>query len=590
MANDNMPVAKSPGQKVRFMRRNQDLSMAQMADQADISRSYLWQIETGDHIPSYDVATRISRVLNSTPGKIWPQFEYDEETIVQELVIKEDENMDKMKEMPDLDKLLVAFLEVRASVNQKGSRYAETSSPNIDYQIAAKYLQRLIGLLQLDDINEIAQCLLTASKLEEQGNYEGVINEYNNARNLATKRIVIALIDWNIGNAYREIYDYGNAILNLEKAYNWFDVHKAISNFDLAGMEASLGWLYYRKGDYAKAKNFFEQAIFRWEEQEILNSNVNNINKAIHPDESLLAARRGFSSVLERQGDFQGASENLSRIIVEAENREEWVQVAWANARLGFLHIHTGEWSKAEEEMHAGMELAKDLSRTVANRRSLEILQEIILNNQALLQLRMGNTEEALQLSNQSLDKSRKLNDKRGEAFCHMYCAFIHIARGEWDQGLKHARLSETQFEKMGILYYLPEVYSAQVEIYLNVIGPDAAGPLAEEAVKHATGNNGIKKYQEGIALRSRGKVYARKENWDKARYDLEKSLLILEEVSEVYEEATSRLALVQVLIDASEDLPDLVTEHLEKAEIIANNLGAKLLLEQVGKIKSLIS
>ncbi|MCJ7533156.1 MAG: helix-turn-helix transcriptional regulator, partial [Anaerolineales bacterium] len=163
------------GKIVRRLREERDLSMKSAADKANISRTYLWQIETTDHVPSIEIAKNIAEVLGTTPGNIWPS--YAEADLQRTQSINDKEGTD----MSDHESILEVFLEARASVNQRGSQYAETSSPLVNYYVANQYIDRFAELLQSEN-NEIAECLLTAGICERQNNYTGAIEAYKEAK------------------------------------------------------------------------------------------------------------------------------------------------------------------------------------------------------------------------------------------------------------------------------------------------------------------------------------------------------------------------------------------------------------------------
>lgn len=581
MAKPFSTITQSSGAIIRRLREERNLTMKDAADAADISRTYLWQIETSDHVPSFDIAIKLARVLGANPGNIWPIYA-EKDDLQTEISLKEEKNMREQ------GRFIEIFLEVKASVSQRGSRYAETSYPLIDYLIAKQYIDRFAGLLGRDENDEVAQCLLTASLSENRENYVGAIEAYSEARRFVSDPNVIALIDWNIGNAYRELCKYAEAINYLERSLNWLE-KKSVSLDDMAGIETSLGWLYYRYGYYIKARQYFVNAIESWkrlrEDVETINSSGINLSHRTSYEDNYLAAFRGLGSVLERQGDFSGARNSFSEVDNVAKKNEDLVQLTWVTSRRGFLHIHTGDWTDAEEEMKQGMEKSGELIKTVPNRRSLQILQGIILNNQGLLHLRKGDFIKARELSEQSFNLSQELRDNRGGAFCHMFIAFAHVLKNEWDDALEHALMAENQFEEMKILYYLPELYCAQAEIFLNTTGAKGALPAAEKALALSIAPDSKSIYQEAIARRILGKVQARLGDLTTAEEQIKKSVELLNVVGEPYDLAFSHLVYAEILHDANLN-SDLMASHVEQAELISNQLGAKGLLQRILDLK----
>jgi transcriptional regulator with XRE-family HTH domain len=61
-------VATPLGDKIRKLRKDLKLSMEALAAQADMSKSYLWELENNDDAnPTMDKLASIARVLNTTP-------------------------------------------------------------------------------------------------------------------------------------------------------------------------------------------------------------------------------------------------------------------------------------------------------------------------------------------------------------------------------------------------------------------------------------------------------------------------------------------------------------------------------------------
>ncbi len=61
-------MATPLGEKIRKLRKEQKLSMEALAAAADMSKSYLWELENSDDAnPTMDKLASIAAVLNTTP-------------------------------------------------------------------------------------------------------------------------------------------------------------------------------------------------------------------------------------------------------------------------------------------------------------------------------------------------------------------------------------------------------------------------------------------------------------------------------------------------------------------------------------------
>lgn len=61
-------MATPVGDKIRKLRKEQKLSMEALAAQADMSKSYLWELENSDDAnPTMDKLAQLAAVLDTTP-------------------------------------------------------------------------------------------------------------------------------------------------------------------------------------------------------------------------------------------------------------------------------------------------------------------------------------------------------------------------------------------------------------------------------------------------------------------------------------------------------------------------------------------
>ena len=61
-------MATPVGDKIRKLRKEQKLSMESLAAEADMSKSYLWELENSDEAnPTMEILARIAAVLHTTP-------------------------------------------------------------------------------------------------------------------------------------------------------------------------------------------------------------------------------------------------------------------------------------------------------------------------------------------------------------------------------------------------------------------------------------------------------------------------------------------------------------------------------------------
>jgi len=391
---------------------------------------------------------------------------------------------------------------------------------------------------------------------------------------------VVALIDWNLGNLFAGNFRYEQALDHLFRALGRFRNRNRISPDDTAWMQTTIGYLSYRAGRCQTAIKQFTEAIARWEGAMTGQLPI--------PETGHLIARRGLGSIYERLGRFQDARDCLERTYRLAQEVGENAELAWLAARLGFLYIHTGDWNESDVKMKEAWEIIDRLMPTVSDKRGLEIIQEIILNNRGLLLLRKGCYEEALEQSRKSLHKAEELQDSRGQAFCYHFIALIYaVQQDKPGEALEHIQKAESQFRRMGIRYYMSEIYACQAEIYCRLRLKPAAFPLIQEALSITTDSETGSPYQETLVRRVLGLVYAAdypelKPEWDKADDELRKSVEMLEDIEAPYDLARAHYDYGQIL--AKEGRVDEARERFQQARDIASRLKANGIVAEVEK------
>jgi transcriptional regulator with XRE-family HTH domain len=63
-------VRKQFGKTVRILREERGITQEKFAELADIDRTYVYRLETGQRSPSLEVIFRIASALKITPGQL----------------------------------------------------------------------------------------------------------------------------------------------------------------------------------------------------------------------------------------------------------------------------------------------------------------------------------------------------------------------------------------------------------------------------------------------------------------------------------------------------------------------------------------
>jgi len=550
----------SLGNRIRQLREERGWSLSKLASSAGISRTYLWQLEMDrSSRPSLEIVERIMGALGVGYDKLrgLPELEVRREQIgsgedaeaVTTLVLRQ----------------VRGLLEQRGSAGQKATLYAELSQPSVEYSLTVDYFFRLAEGLDWAG-NELAVHLLEAFRNENRGDLEGAQAAYEAARERTTDPEVVGLIDWNLGNLLRDTYRCDAAYRHLSSALH--QLESALSPGDAIELRNSIGWLNYRAGRYPEAEGLFKKARKGWERVRVGVGRV--------PEEGRWSGYRGLGAVYQRLGRFSDARGELEKARSWAAQRLPWpdeVELAWSTARLGFLLIHTGEWDLAEERLEEGEKKARILSLATRARESMELLETIILNNRGLLSLRRGAYDEALNQCIACLDRARQLEDARAMAFAHLFLGNVYAAQGNWREVLKHLIPADSEFRRMGIRYFLPDVKALLAEAYCQMNYKEPARAAAREALDFTTNPETASPYQETIARRALGLVHVAYDQLEDAATEFRWVVSKLREIQEPFELAKACLDYGGTLSRLGR--ADEARQRLLEAKEVADEIGA---------------
>ena len=163
----------------------------------------------------------------------------------------------------------------------------------------------------------------------------------------------------NIGNCFREMKEYDNAIT----AYNAYlevvmaDKGSLKSDHLAAAVLSSMGEISLAQGNIDKAKDYFEQAVDNFPTDEVLAYNVGEI--------------------FFKQGQAEQAFEYFNTAIKIKEN--------WAPPylRLGYVYLNKGQYDLAIENLKKFLELAPDDPQAAAITNLLPELEKLIKKDSA---------------------------------------------------------------------------------------------------------------------------------------------------------------------------------------------------------------
>ncbi len=218
----------------------------------------------------------------------------------------------------------------------------------------------------------------------------------------------------------------------------------AINSYEIAAaltrqpesIDRKLGALYLRRGEYDLAEAHLGNALDR--------STDDALTTEILVDLSLAARRRG-------QND-DASKHALSAVDRAASLRDPALRARAENA-AGMLASARGDATSARERLQMAFDMA-----TVADDLPAMIAA---LNNLALVERRDGQTDDAIDLTEQALEACRRLGDRHREAALENNLADLFHDKGDRDAAMEHLKRATAIFSEVGADPHgpLPEVW-----------------------------------------------------------------------------------------------------------------------------------
>lgn len=267
----------------------------------------------------------------------------------------------------------------------------------------------------------------------------------------------IAECFYDIGDVYRMISDYNNAVINFKKSLK---IREAL--YDTIGMATSLnglGLVYVRWGDYDIAmENLLESQKFAEE----------------HSNKKLLGKiNNNLGSLYSSMRDPEKAYEYYLKALEINEEINEKDEIAKTYNHIGIFNAIKGELEKAFEYFEKSLQIRQELndkqgiSSTLNNiggvysmkndwdktleyyTRSLQLRKEIGINqgiaasltNLAYVHMRTGNYEEALKNLDKALEIAQKETLKDVMLKIYTYYTTIYSDKDDYKKALEYYKL-----------------------------------------------------------------------------------------------------------------------------------------------------
>lgn len=226
-----------------------------------------------------------------------------------------------------------------------------------------------------------------------------------------------------IGDLHTLRGEYDEALASYEAAAALLD--PSTQPAALARLESKLGGVYHRRGDWALAAGYFEQAWPRLVEEE--------------QQARLLT---DWSLTLHHRGDGQKARELAEKAIRLAQAAGDPQALAQAHNIMGILANSRREANLACQHLEQSLALAERLDNP-----SVKIAA---FNNLSLAKRTAGEMDQALQLVEQALVLCLEIGDRHREAALHNNLADLYHAMDQPEKAMAHLKKAVTIYADIG--------------------------------------------------------------------------------------------------------------------------------------------
>jgi predicted ATPase/class 3 adenylate cyclase len=282
---------------------------------------------------------------------------------------------------------------------------------NFQNQQALDLYERLLKVIPSED-EKIKTLIRSGEILQLIGRWDESLEKFETALTLSDhseSEILRGRAHNAIGTLHMLKGAYNDARFHFEKAVIYFE--QTVDNQGITQSYGKLGNLFFRQGDYEKAKNYFTQSI------QICRSN----NFVINPQ---IVSNLGLTYM--NQGDYTEGVACQEEELVICEKRKDLNGMASLRVNLGIVRIEKGDDDAALIDLEKGLILAQNLNN--------KQLISIALGCIGGIYLRKGDFEQAQDFLEQDLRITNELGDKQGIAIASELMGRLFSTSGDFVQ------------------------------------------------------------------------------------------------------------------------------------------------------------
>ena len=357
------------------------------------------------------------------------------------------------------------------------------------------------------------------------------------------------------GITFEQQGDFDKALISLGMAEAVLDDSLKPMSVVQANILSDIGWIHFRRGDIDTASELLNKALSLVIETEQLDVIASIYNR--------------LGGVAYQRGDLVQASE-FTRQSLEMRSRiGDNAAMARSYNNLGLLAYDLGEWDTALENYQECL----DLQTRIGDAEALAFSY----TNIAILQIDRGEFDIAKENLRNGLEYAEQIGAQFHIASAKMAFGRISIFQKKYVEALSHLDESLRIFNHIGGQEGLVEVYHLMGEAYFGNGAFDLSRSFVESSLELlvSLGRGDMSESpQYGRAQRLLGKIAIENQNWKEAREKLETSQKIFWSTKSLIELGRTEFELGRM--ELMENEPTLAKNHLNRAQKIANRLGAR--------------
>jgi DNA-binding NtrC family response regulator/tetratricopeptide (TPR) repeat protein len=343
---------------------------------------------------------------------------------------------------------------------------------------------------------------------------------------------------------------------------------------DIGYLELARGTAFVRRGDAARSRECFENALVSF--------------RRVDLREGIALSLNALGLLLKNGPNWPDARDYLARALAVSETAGHFTRVATSSVNLGLLYTKLCDWEPAERHLTRAVSINKQAGNAFAQSKSLLAI--------ALMHRRRGQRD----LAAARLAEAREICEKQNYGRERLLCDEIEgdlladagrllEARARLERGLESARAVAPDGD------LIPEFERRLAEVALQLGEHAAARARAREAYRGARRVGDA--IEAGVALRLLGEALSQAGELRAAGRYLDRALAILGRTPERFELARTQLAVARHLgrfggpggPSLSDGLPERAIEQMQRAwaffvsvDLAENAAGALVELAQL--------